>query len=357
MMKKTSLVLGMVVALSLVGCGGSNDAAQDGAVLDKENFDEFYKFDFYVPLSVGDEGVAFPSDGAKYQRVNNILYASPIGLNLTQEFNELVGLGYTLTDDGLYQSDMKKYADGYKLENIIAIENESLITTPYNVLSYNGLQKKVTVKWFDLSGKPATERTNVFWTKIIDIVAIDGTSFFFGGAYELADNPLYLSIKEFVDTSRATRFPKGAACFKVISETPNKPYITFNTKGSSGDNINEWINSQNGKIISGVWAGYKWATTEAELSNGSKYNYTVVDFNNKLTDDYSTVYHDGWTLKKELLETQQDADRLKNSDDERSKKITEFQVEDIRESCTGYNKIAADTILEIRKNLIENLKK
>ena len=335
-MNQSLLVLAIAASMILVGCGGSSDGkntitSKGGSVGAEAGFDDYVTYDF-SPVSRQEAPLAYRYN---FKKIGDILYVKSNDSDVSYRLGS-----FFLTEDNLYRKDETQDNNGYKFKRFLSSSSTKLVTTPYSLDGYKDLQITLDVKWIDLSGQPVADRTNIYSTYKYD----NEEAFSFGSGY-LANSD---SMVSFIKSSKKTTFPQGASCFKIISETANKPYIEFSPHTIFTTTIDQWISVeiQNGfnQIDQGVWAGYSWATSKSK--DIDYYTSAIVNYNN---NSYFGELLQSRFLKDEIAELKKEVSKSNGS----SVAFEEALLKEAESECDGYNKIAASTIDQLISKAIE----
>lgn len=321
------------------GTGGGGNSNSD--VLS-----EFYTYEFNQPYEYLDDIDQVVFAAQRNQISNGVIY-----LDDNKDIEAEVSVAqdmlfpHYVTHQGVYRSDRMRDKDlGFKLERIIENSPNQLITRPAT-LTENNIESVHILKWYDLSGKAMTERTNVALVKSLNDSVTKGL--YESDAKTSAVRQHYnANVKKLVNLQQTRTFPSGAKCFQVISVQEKTPFIEFDPETISGyaslDAWQEQVSYWAKNISKGTLANVEYRKAEVDQEDSYFRYFGAIQFENKI---YESSFSEDSTLDDMVqYQERQIAMAKKQQASAIFIRQLEFIRDEVRDSCEGYNVVAAKAV-------------
>lgn len=341
---KKQLVLASTIGLMLVltACGGgnsssSNDTSSINNPISSNNNSLFDNKDTFYSYKLGIDETT--TEKNTFTRKNDILYLKTNYAATAKQYGS-----YFLTETELYQPETLltvNSAQGIRDSFIKSASDQELVSIPYNLQGFKGLEITTKSNVMDLKGK-----------LIAPILAPSDAAFV--SFYQ--NNPNYGNLKlSLVSKIFAANdlFPQGAKCRQPVSTEYSKSTLEFQPNDETQVipnvySLQEWANQSFNDGISASalvtrynWAGYNWgAITLKNYDAQGRVQYIfAIEYQGKV---YHAQYASGKLLFSDLLADYQQSQLAQGV----AQPLVNNIITNLKTSCLTYNDVAAKAIDE-----------
>ena len=341
---KKQLVLASTIGLMLVltACGGgnsssSNDTSSINNPISSNNNSLFDNKDTFYSYKLGIDETT--TEKNTFTRKNDILYLKTNYAATAKQYGS-----YFLTETELYQPETLltvNSAQGIRDSFIKSASDQELVSIPYNLQGFKGLEITTKSNVMDLKGK-----------LIAPILAPSDAAFV--SFYQ--NNPNYGNLKlSLVSKIFAANnlFPEGAKCRQPVSTEYSKSTLEFQPNDETQVipnvySLQEWANQSFNDGISASalvtrynWAGYNWgAITLKNYDAQGRVQYIfAIEYQGKV---YHAQYASGKLLFSDLLADYQQYQLAQGV----AQPLVNNIITNLKTSCLTYNDVAAKAIDE-----------
>ena len=341
---KNRVGMASIVGLTLVltACGGgnsssSNDTSSINNPISSNNNSLFDNKDTFYSYKLGIDEKKKKKN--TFTRKNDILYLKTNYAATAKQYGS-----YFLTETELYQPETLltvNSAQGIRDSFIKSASDQELVSIPYNLQGFKGLEITTKSNVMDLKGK-----------LIAPILAPSDAAFV--SFYQ--NNPNYGNLKlSLVSKIFAANnlFPEGAKCRQPVSTEYSKSTLEFQPNDETQVipnvySLQEWANQSFNDGISASalvtrynWAGYNWgAITLKNYDAQGRVQYIfAIEYQGKV---YHAQYASGKLLFSDLLADYQHYQLAQGV----AQPLVNNIITNLKTSCLTYNDVAAKAIDE-----------
>jgi hypothetical protein len=250
-------------------------------------------------------------------------------------------LFYLLTQDGLYEPETQQSynaSKGVRQSFTKSITDSKWVVTPYNKAGLKDLENTIKYEVVHLKSKSIAKVVEPYGAAVAEINHYNEQDYDYS----------YLPIRVFINKDT---FSANAKCLRLVSDTYNQIALSFDpadsdTEIKNAKTLQDWADIQ---FKAGItltsqpelynWAGYRWGALDKKEqgTDGKRQTILAIEYKGKVYIAYGVS---GTYTYQDYLNNLRDS--MKNNKEEPS--LIELTLANYKNTCTHYNKAAADDI-------------
>lgn len=334
-------VIGLV--FTLTACGGGGSDSTDSSVSAKPKLFEGEATLYRYAFDREENDLDFSLTKREVSLDNGVI--STRYLNEAPQFEP-----FYLTKDGLYESETQQSynaSTGVRQSFAKSITDTKWIVSPYNKAGLKDFESTIKYEVVSLKSKSIAKVVEPYGSAIAELNQYNEQDYDYS----------YLPIRVFINKDT---FSANAKCLRFASETYDQSVLTFDPTDSDNEvknakTLEDWAYIQftaGNSLISQpevyTWAGYRWGALERkELgSNGKRQTILAIEYKGKV---YIAYGGGGSYTYQDYLN-----DLVSNLEENKAQPaLIELTLTNYKNTCTHYNKAAADDIEKAVKKAMQ----